>query len=109
VECRRFPPQAYFEPTGKVTNIRPRVGQEYWCGEFQRRAAEMVDLADWGRLMSDADVRSRIVCALHEQSSIADGSDLNEMARGIVASLTADGSIRIAPPTPSTDSNGDGR
>jgi hypothetical protein len=35
VECRRFPPAPYFEPTGRVTNIRPRVGAYYWCGEFK--------------------------------------------------------------------------
>lgn len=34
-ECRRFPPQPYFEPTGRVSNIRPRVGAYYWCGEFK--------------------------------------------------------------------------
>ncbi|KKB80827.1 hypothetical protein VW35_01050 [Devosia soli] len=34
VECRRFPPAPYFEPTGRVSNIRPRVGAYYWCGEF---------------------------------------------------------------------------
>lgn len=47
VECRRMPPQAYFEPTGKVSNIRPRVGQEYWCGEFSERDAgdELLDIA----------------------------------------------------------------
>jgi hypothetical protein len=44
VECRRFPPAAYFEPTGKVSNIRPRVGQEYWCGEFSKRDDELIDL-----------------------------------------------------------------
>ena len=42
-----MPPQAYFEPTGKVSNIRPRVGQEYWCGEFSERDAgdELLDIA----------------------------------------------------------------
>lgn len=35
VECRRYPPAPYFEPTGKVSNIRPRVGDHYWCGEFE--------------------------------------------------------------------------
>lgn len=40
VECRRMPPQAYCEPTGRVTNIRPRVGQEYWCGEFAARSEQ---------------------------------------------------------------------
>ena len=34
-ECRRFPPAPYFEPTGRITNIRPRVGAYYWCGEFK--------------------------------------------------------------------------
>jgi hypothetical protein len=34
LECRRFPPQPYFEPTGRVTNIRARVGAYYWCGEY---------------------------------------------------------------------------
>lgn len=36
VECRRFPPAPAFEPTGKMSNMRPRVGAYYWCGEFQR-------------------------------------------------------------------------
>ncbi len=44
VECRRAPPAAYFEPTGRVSNIRPRVGQEYWCGEF--KAAPGVESRD---------------------------------------------------------------
>lgn len=35
VECRRFPPAPYFEPTGGVSNIRARVGAYYWCGEFK--------------------------------------------------------------------------
>lgn len=35
VECRRFPPAPYFEPTGRVSNIRPRVGAYYWCGEYK--------------------------------------------------------------------------
>lgn len=45
VECRRMPPQAYFEPTGKVSNVRPRVGQEYWCGEFAKRDEPLHDMA----------------------------------------------------------------
>jgi len=45
VECRRFPPAAYFEPTGRVTNIRPRVGQHYWCGEFKPRDDMLFDLS----------------------------------------------------------------
>jgi len=35
IECRRFPPAPYFQPNGGVTNIRPRIGQFYWCGEFK--------------------------------------------------------------------------
>jgi hypothetical protein len=35
VECRRFPPAPYFEPTGRTSNIRPRVGAYYWCGEYR--------------------------------------------------------------------------
>lgn len=45
VECRRFPPSPYFEPTGRVTNIRPRVGQFYWCGEFKVRDDALPDLS----------------------------------------------------------------
>lgn len=37
LECRRFPPAPYFEPAGKVSNIRPRVGAYYWCGEFKEK------------------------------------------------------------------------
>lgn len=49
VECRRMPPQAYMEPTGVVSNIRPRVGQEYWCGEFlPRPSGDLVDLRMMG-------------------------------------------------------------
>lgn len=65
----------------------------------------MVDLADWGRKMTEAGVRSRIVCALHEHSPqfIAEGTDLAVIADDIILCLTADGAIRIAPPT-STES-----
>lgn len=36
VECRRMPPHPAFEVTGGVSNVRPRVGAYFWCGEFQR-------------------------------------------------------------------------
>lgn len=42
VECRRFPPAPYFEPTGRVSNIRPRVGAYYWCGEY-KPGPELID------------------------------------------------------------------
>jgi hypothetical protein len=42
LECRRFPPAPYFEPAGKVSNIRPRVGAYYWCGEFKEKPAPEV-------------------------------------------------------------------
>jgi len=54
VECRRMPPQAYFEPTGRVSNIRPRVGQEYWCGEFKPRERDLVDIGMAAQKLLDA-------------------------------------------------------
>ena len=54
VECRRYPPQAYFEPGGRVTNICPRVGQMYWCGEFTRRDASQKPLVDLSRAVNIA-------------------------------------------------------
>lgn len=66
VECRRMPPQPYCEPTGRISNIRPRVGQEYWCGEFRQRPND--DLFDLRRMgvgeSGVADVRAAAAAVL---------------------------------------------
>jgi hypothetical protein len=70
VECRRAAPTPYFEPNGGVSNIRPRVGQYYWCGEYLHwkspRAQQLIE------------ERSDTATAEHSSASLTQKSQKSE-------------------------------